>query len=156
MQNGWLNWNLLSHGGLSTNFNRKLSQSLAGNSSFTFTVEISGLLMKRSNVELGFVQETGEKTNFLELGIFAGGLSSFMSNDEKATKEDDPEANAGMVLNVLGNQLRPFVFFNNMGELMSLYWSGATEKRTSALQVCFIGLKSICNCKKLKYFQFSG
>ena len=39
------------------------------------------------------------------MGIFAGGLSSFMSNDEKATKEDDPEANAGMILNVLGNQV---------------------------------------------------
>ena len=110
--------------------------------------------MKRSNVEVGFVQENGARTNFLELGIFAGGLSSFMSNDEKATKEDDPEANAGMVLNVLGNQLRPFVFFNNMGELMSLYWSGATEKRTSALQVIF--LCSSFHSKKIVCFVILG
>ena len=58
----------MSHGGLSTSFNRKLSENLAGNSSFTFTLEISGLLMKRSNVEVGFVQENGERTNFLEVG----------------------------------------------------------------------------------------
>ena len=28
-----------------------------------------------------------------------------MSNDEQAAKDDDSEANAGMILNVLGNQV---------------------------------------------------
>ena len=30
--------------------------------------------------------------------------------------------------------MRPLVFFNSMGELMNLYWSGAAEKKNSALQ----------------------
>ena len=30
--------------------------------------------------------------------------------------------------------MRPYVFFNSMGELMNLYWSGAAEEKKSALQ----------------------
>ena len=77
------------------------------------------------------------KLTLFQLGIFAGGLASFVSDDKATTKEDDAEANAGMVLNVLGNQLRPIVFFKSMSELMSLYWSGAAEEKNSALQVTY-------------------
>jgi putative IMPACT (imprinted ancient) family translation regulator len=66
-KNGWFDWNLLSHGGLSTSFSRLLSQNLAGNSSFTFNLEISGMLMKRSIFELNFQQENGIKTNLIEV-----------------------------------------------------------------------------------------
>ena len=67
VKNGWLDWNIMSHGGLSTSFSRILSQNLAGNASFTFDLEVSGLLMKRSNFELNFVQESGSKTNMIEV-----------------------------------------------------------------------------------------
>ena len=50
-------------------------------------------------------------------------------------EESNEEATAGIEIKFLGNALRPFVFFNSMGDLMSLYWSGAAEEKNSALQV---------------------
>ena len=67
IENGWLNWDLVSHGGLSTSFSRLLSHTLAGNSSFTFNLEVSGMLMKRSSVDLNFAQENGEKRTLIEV-----------------------------------------------------------------------------------------
>ena len=67
IKNGWLNWDLVSHGGLSTSFSRLLSHTMAGNSSFTFNLEVSGMLMKRSSVDLNFVQENGEKRTLVEV-----------------------------------------------------------------------------------------
>lgn len=99
---GWLDWNLLSHGGLSTSFSRFLSQTLAGNSSFTFNLEVSGMLMKRSTFELKFLQENEADNSLIELGMFAGGLSSTVG---QPIKDDDKDANAGMILNVLGYQV---------------------------------------------------
>ncbi len=87
--------------------------------------------MKRSAFEVFFRHEDGTRTSFVELAMFAGGLSSTVG---EAIPGDDKEANAGMVLNILGYQLRPYVFFNSMGELMSLFWSGAGQEKTPALQ----------------------
>ena len=72
-----------------------------------------------------------------QLGIFAGGLSSFTSSDDEETPaEDDTEdATAGMELSLMGVQMRPIVFFVGKGDLMSLVWSGAGSERTTALQV---------------------
>ena len=67
VKNGWINWDLMSHGGLSTSFSRLLSQNLAGNSSFTFNLEVSGMLMKRSSVDLNFGQKNGEKLSLVEV-----------------------------------------------------------------------------------------
>jgi hypothetical protein len=53
----------------------------------------------------------------------------------KLKEDSNEEATAGIEIKFLGNALRPFVFFNSMGELMSLYWSGAAEEKNSALQV---------------------
>ena len=39
-----------------------------------------------------------------QLGMFAGGLSS-MIGDGNGIQDDDTEANAGMILNFLGNQV---------------------------------------------------
>lgn len=66
---GWLNWDLLSHGGLSTSFSRVLSQSSAGNSSFTFNLQVSGKLMKRSSFELQFHDDKGQKQSFVEVRL---------------------------------------------------------------------------------------
>jgi hypothetical protein len=59
-------------------------------------------------------------------------------------EESNEEATAGIEIKFLGNALRPFVFFNSMGELMSLYWSGAAEEKNSALQVLRQTLKIHC------------
>jgi hypothetical protein len=66
-------------------------------------------------------------------------MSSFIDDSSKddGSKDENEEATAGIEIKFLGNKLRPFIFFNSMGELMSLYWSGASEERTSALQVRF-------------------
>jgi hypothetical protein len=66
-------------------------------------------------------------------------MSSFIDDSSKddGSKDDNEEATAGIEIKFLGNKFRPFIFFNSMGELMSLYWSGASEERTSALQVRF-------------------
>ena len=78
MGKGWLDWNLLSHGGMSTSFSRQLGQNLAGNSSFSFNLEVSGKLMKRSNLELNFLQENGLKTNIAE--VSAQNIATFSHN----------------------------------------------------------------------------
>ena len=129
------NWDLLSGGGYSGSFRRSMSSPHSSiNSSFSFGVELSGMLLKRSTLEVS-LDDDEEETELLQLDIFAGGLSGFIG--DQADPNDDEESNAGMVLSVLGNKLRPFVFFNSMGELMNIYWSGAAESKTSALQVNF-------------------
>lgn len=74
-----------------------------------------------------------------QLGLFAGGLSSFVSSNEnqedKEMDEEEEAATAGMELTVLGTQLRPFVFFTGQGELMGHVWSGTASEKTPAYQV---------------------
>ena len=62
-----IEWNILSHGGLSTSFSRILSQNLAGNTSFTFDLEMAGMLMKKTKVELNILRENGMKSNIAEV-----------------------------------------------------------------------------------------
>lgn len=69
-----------------------------------------------------------------QLGIFSGGLSSFLSSDSDSDT-DDETATAGMELTILGNQIRPFTFFSGQGELMGHVWSGTASERTTAFQV---------------------
>lgn len=69
MAKGWLNWDLMSHGGLSTSFSRVLSQTSAGHSSFTFSLQVSGKLMKKSSFELQFHDDKGQKQSFVEVWI---------------------------------------------------------------------------------------
>jgi hypothetical protein len=74
----------------------------------------------------------------LQLGLFAGGLSSFLSSDEDNTPDpDEPEeaATAGMEVTALGVQIRPFVFFSGQGDLMGHVWSGTGSEKTPAFQV---------------------
>ena len=67
LKEGWLDWNFLAHGGLSTSFSRALTQSASGNSSFTFDLEVAGLLMKKTKVELVMMRENGEKSYLAEV-----------------------------------------------------------------------------------------
>ena len=63
---------------------------------------------------------------WLQLGLFAGGLSSFLSSDEEPAEPEtaaDP-ATTGMEITALGVQVRPCVFFSRQGQLMGHVWSG--------------------------------
>lgn len=75
----------------------------------------------------------------MQLGLFAGGLSSFVSSNDETdpdpTIDPNESANGGMELTVLGVQLRPFVFFASQGELMGHVWSGTASDKTPAYQV---------------------
>ena len=46
-----------------------------------------------------------EHFSIFQLGIFAGGLSSFVSEDTEITKNDEPNANAGLSLKLLNHQV---------------------------------------------------
>ena len=70
--------------------------------------------------------------DFLQFGMFAGGLSVFGGED---AVDDGEEANAGIEITLLNTQLRPYVFFTGQGELMGHVWSGTGSERTTALQV---------------------
>lgn len=77
-----------------------------------------------------------------QLGLFAGGLSSFVSSGETPHKDsnevedvEEEVATAGMELSVLGTRIRPFVFFSGQGELMGHVWSGTASEKTPAFQV---------------------
>ena len=56
-----------------------------------------------------------------------------MEQNEVQTEEEDSTL-AGMTLQVLGNQLRPFLFFSSTSELMGHLWSGAASEPTSVFR----------------------
>jgi microsomal triglyceride transfer protein large subunit len=74
---------------------------------------------------------------WLQLVLFAGGLSSFISSDELPAVPEEPEdpATAGMEITTVGVQVQPFVFFSRQGELMGHVWSGGGPEKTPAFQV---------------------
>ena len=100
------------------------------NASFSFDLEISGVLMKRSGLK---VKADDERT-FLELDVFASGLGSLVGG-EAAETSDDEDVKAGMEITLFGNSLRPFIFFESTSDLLNIYWSGKAEEKNTAIQV---------------------
>lgn len=128
----WNNYGALK--GLSTALTRKFSQHPSFNGSLMSVQEIKGGVLKRGNVDL-IMEYKNEKFNAFTLGLFASGLSSFVSSDEEEVDPDeDTTATAGMELAVQGNHLRPLIFFKGQGELMGHIWSGTASEPTSAYQ----------------------
>lgn len=66
----------------------------------------------------------------MQLGLFAGGLTSFIGGGE----DDDDSANAGMEIIVHGSYFRRLEFFRGQGELMGHVWSGTASELTPAYQ----------------------
>jgi hypothetical protein len=66
----------------------------------------------------------------LQLVLFAGGLSSFISSDYEPAEPEEPEdpATAGMEIIAVGIQARLFVFMGHV-------WSGNGLEKTLAFQV---------------------
>ncbi|XP_066994605.2 microsomal triacylglycerol transfer protein isoform X2 [Anabrus simplex] len=131
------NYNIAALRGLSTAFTRSFLSNPSSNGSLVTVQEISSGLLKRGTVDI-VVENSGEEHTLFSLGLFAGGLGSFISSDESSETADpnEPEesATAGMELSVLGVQIRPYVFFNGQGELMGHVWSGTASERTPAFQ----------------------
>lgn len=129
-----INYNVYAQKGLSTAFERNFLRSVDSNGSLVTVQEIHSGLLKRGTVDVVLQVENHEEALF-SLGLFAGGLGSFIStsNQEEDTQDDEP-AIAGMELDFLGVGIRPFVFFSGQGELMGHVWSGTASERTPAYQ----------------------
>ncbi|CAH1108236.1 unnamed protein product [Psylliodes chrysocephalus] len=121
--------------GLSISLTRRFLNHPSSNGSLVTVQEMKSGVIKRGTIDV--VIEKEEFSNELfSLGIFSGGLHTFMSSDNGGNEEADEEtATAGIELTVLGTQIRPFVFFSGQGELMGHVWSGTASERTPAYQV---------------------
>ncbi|XP_057321313.1 microsomal triacylglycerol transfer protein isoform X1 [Microplitis mediator] len=128
------NYNVLAHKGLSTAFTRPFLKSSASNGSLVTVQEVNSGLLKRGVVDVVLTTAAHEEALF-SLGLFAGGLGSFISSSSSDEDSEEYElATAGMELGFLGVGIRPFVFFTGQGELMGHVWSGTASERTPAFQ----------------------
>ena len=60
---GVINWDMLSAGSFSTTFRKELSSSSAGMLGVSFGLEVSGMMLKRSNLEFFFNSKNSERTS---------------------------------------------------------------------------------------------
>lgn len=127
------NWNKFgSLKGLSTVLQRKFSQHPSMNSSLVSVQEMKSGVLKRGNVDL-MLRSKDEEMSLFTLGLFAGGLSSFISSkEEEVDPDEDATSTAGMELSVQNIQLRPLTFFKGQGELMGHVWSATASEPTTA------------------------
>lgn len=128
------NWNVYGGlKGLSTALIRRFSQQPSFNGSLLSVQEMKGGVLKRGNVDL-LIRSGNDETSLFSLGIFASGLSSFISSsdEEEVDPDEDTTATAGMELAIQGVQMRPLTFFKGQGELMGHVWSGTASEPTSA------------------------
>ncbi|KAK7870894.1 hypothetical protein R5R35_005486 [Gryllus longicercus] len=132
------NWDAHALRGVSTALTRRFARGPGANASLSTVQETSGGLLKRGAVDVR-LERHGATNTLFSLGIFAGGLGSFVSSgageEEGAGAGDEEPATAGLELTVLGVGVRPFVFFAGQGELMGHVWSGTGSERTPAFQV---------------------
>ncbi|XP_058815098.1 microsomal triacylglycerol transfer protein [Topomyia yanbarensis] len=127
------NYHVIGAKGLSTALTRTYSTVPSFNATLESLQEMSGGVLKRGVVDLAL--EVGEERfSMFTLGLFAGGLSSFVSSGDSEDNEDDSDSIAGMELAVQGSVLRPLVFFDGKGELMGHVWSGTASEPTPAYQ----------------------
>lgn len=133
------NYNGLAQRGLSTALSRTFSKAPGFNVSLISIQEMNGGVLKSGIVDL-VLEADGKKFSVFSLGIYAGGLSSYVSggsSDEAEEKYDDPPT-AGMELIVQGSYLRPLQLFRGQGELMAHVWSGTASRDTTAYQATTI------------------
>ncbi|XP_018566345.1 microsomal triglyceride transfer protein large subunit [Anoplophora glabripennis] len=126
------NYSGLSPRGLSTALKRHFLKSASSNGSLVSIQEIKSGIAKRGTVSV-MLDKDGVNNELFSLGIFSGGLNSFLSSDGE-TDEEEEIITAGMDLTILGTQIRPFVFFEGQGELMGHVWSGTASEKTTAFQ----------------------
>lgn len=129
------NWNVYGGlKGLSTALERRFSQQPSFNGSLLSIQEMKGGALKRGAVDL-LMRSKDDEMSLFSLGIFAGGLSSFIASnevDDEVDPDEDTTATAGMELAIQDVQMRPLTFFKGQGELMGHVWSGTASEPTSA------------------------
>nr|XP_022900125.1 microsomal triglyceride transfer protein large subunit [Onthophagus taurus] len=128
------NYSGLSPKGLSLSLRRKFMDSKSINGSLLTIQEMSNGIVKRGIVNV-VMDQNNDIQELASLGIFSGGLGTFMSSD---SSEEDETTTAGMELAILGTQIRPFIFFEGQGELMGHVWSGTASERTTAFQALIL------------------
>lgn len=129
------NYNVQAQRGLSTAFTRNFLRSSDSNGSLVTIQEMNTgqNVLKRGIVDV-ILESNEQQQAMFSLGLFAGGLGGFISNQE-GPEADDEVATAGMEIDLLGVGIRPFVFFSGQGELMGHVWSGTASERTPAFQI---------------------
>lgn len=132
-----INYHVMAHRGLSTAFTRQFLKSSTSNGSLVTIQEVNSGLLKRGVVDVVLNTKSQTELSVFSLGLFAGGLGSFVSsnNDNNDEEEEDDIATAGMEIGLLGVGIRPFIFFSGQGELMGHVWSGTASEKTPAFQV---------------------
>lgn len=127
------NYNVIGQKGLTTALSRTFSKKPSFNASLVSIQEINSGVLKRGIVDMKI--ESGENEfSVFTLGIYAGGLSSFIGGADDSEPADDEPATAGMEITVQGSYLRPLEFFKGQGELMGHVWSGTGSDSTAAYQ----------------------
>lgn len=126
------NYHARAQRGLSIAFTRHFLRSPETNGSLVTIQEVNSGLLKHGIVDV-VLETNNQRQAMFSLGLFAGGLGSFVSNQEDEAEADEV-ATAGMEIDLLGVGIRPFVFFTGQGELMSHVWSGTASERTPAFQ----------------------
>jgi microsomal triglyceride transfer protein large subunit len=130
------NWNIYGGlKGLSTALTRRFSRSPSFNGSLLSVQEMNSGVLKRGSVDL-MIESGDEEFSLFSLGLFAGGLSSFISSgdEQEVDPDEDTTATAGMELAIQGAQMRPLTFFSGQGELMGHVWSGTASEPIPAYQ----------------------
>lgn len=130
------NYNVQTQRGLSTAFTRSFLRSPDSNGSLVTVQEVrtGQNFLKRGIVDV-VLESNEQRQAMFSLGLFAGGLGSFVSSEDEGMEADDEVATAGMEIDLLGVGIRPFVFFSGQGELMGHVWSGTASERTPAFQI---------------------
>jgi microsomal triglyceride transfer protein large subunit len=127
------NYHVIGVRGLSTALERKFSGYPSFNGSVVSLQELKSGVLKRGSVDLT-MEVQDKKMSLLTLGLYAGGLSSFVSSNEEVDPEESSTPTAGMELTIQGSYLRPLQFFRGQGELMGHVWSGTASDPTPAYQ----------------------
>uniref|UniRef100_A0A2M4APT1 Putative microsomal triglyceride transfer protein n=3 Tax=Anopheles triannulatus TaxID=58253 RepID=A0A2M4APT1_9DIPT len=127
------NYDVLVPKGLSTALRRPFSTLPSFNASLTSLQEMSGGVLKRGSVDLT-LEVADESTSLFTLGLYARGLSAFVSSNEEDSNEAEEDTTAGMELAIQGTVMRPLEFFSGKGELMGHVWSGTASEPTPAYQ----------------------
>lgn len=127
------NYHVLAQRGLTTALQRTFAQAPSFNGTVLSVQEMHKGVLRRGIVDMS-VAAGGEEFSVFTLGLWAGGLSSFVSNGDEQPDEvaDEEPANAGMEVTVQGAYFRPLQFFGSQGELMGHAWSGTASEPTAA------------------------
>ncbi|XP_015785984.1 microsomal triglyceride transfer protein [Tetranychus urticae] len=128
------NWLLHSNrfNGSSASFHKVMGGTGTMNASYGITMELlsKARLLKESAFSFELQSNTSKPQHILTVGLIARGLGSLAGDDGSSSEEET--TSAGMILKVLGVQLRPYTFFSGKGELMGHVWSGTASDPITA------------------------